>query len=127
MARVLLLEPDTILGHTYATALGQSSHKVIWCQTAQDAISDIDVHLPDIVVLELQLALHNGIEFLYEFRSYADWHHIPVIILSHVPPGLQAISDVLWDHLNVVAYHYKPMTKLVDLIKSVDSTLVPAQ
>jgi len=123
MAKVLLVEPDVLLGQTYSAALKQADHLVTWCQTAQQAIQTIDSKSPDIVILELQLAMHNGIEFLYEFRTYNDWQQVPVIVLSHVLPTLKAMSPVLWDHLHIAAYHYKPLTKLSELTRSVDRVL----
>jgi DNA-binding response OmpR family regulator len=124
MASVLLVEPDIILGKTYRDSLVASDHKVTWCRTAQAAIGSTEKLLPDIVVLELQLPMHNGIEFLYEFRSYHDLRHIPVVVLSQVQPAQRAISSVLWDQLGIVAYHYKPFTRLADLARTIDSVMV---
>ena len=76
---------------------------------------------PDIVIVELQLVDHSGIEFLYEFRSYVDWQQIPVIILTNVPESEFAGSQsLLRDDLNVQAYLYKPLTSLQKLIQFVD-------
>lgn len=124
MPAILLVEPDLLLGRTYRDALKQSGHEVTWRRSAQTAIASTDKHLPDLVILELQLPIHNGVEFLYEFRSYYDLRSIPVVILSHVQPAQRAISGVLWDQLNIAAYHYKPLTRLADLIRSVDRVLV---
>lgn len=123
MARVLLLEPDFQLGSMYQQALKTGGHEVLWQRTAQDALHDVDKSGIDIVITELQLALHNGIEFLYEFRSYHEWKHIPILVLSHVSPEQTAIGRSLWEHIKITAYHYKPRTKLADLIESVDKVL----
>ena len=124
MAYVLLLEPDIVLGSTYEQALTSAGHKVTHSRTAQDALHQIDRGGADIVITELQLALHNGIEFLYEFRSYREWQDIPVIILSNVSPKNNSVGRYLWDNLNVSAYLYKPATKLRSLLDSVDAALV---
>jgi CheY-like chemotaxis protein len=124
MPQVLLVEPDVILGRTYRDALEASGHKVAWCRSAQSAIASTDKLVPDLVVLELQLPVHNGIEFLYEFRSYHDLRPIPVVVLSQVQPAQRAISNVLWDQLSIVAYHYKPFTRLADLARTIDSVMV---
>ncbi len=126
MANVLLVEPDILLGKTYAAALEIAGQRVKWRRTPQTAIRSVDAKSPDLIILEFQLAMHNGIEFLYEFRSYNDWQTVPVIVLSHVQPALRAISPMLWEQLHVVAYHYKPLTKLNDIIRSVDRVLAPA-
>lgn len=123
MASVLLLEPDAILGSTYAQALSSAGHAVTHKRTAQEALHDIDRSSVDLVITELQLALHNGIEFLYEFRSYYEWKNIPVIVLSSISPANTAIGRYLWKHLKISTYHYKPATKLGGLIDSVEQIL----
>jgi len=126
MAHILLLEPDTLLGNTYRAALEFSGHTVTLCQDAQAAVHNMDIEAPDIIITELSLAVHNGVEFLYELRSYAEWQNIPVVVLSHTPSVHADVMRVLWQELRIAAYHYKPLTKLADLIRSVEQTLVPA-
>ena len=125
MAQVLLLEPDFQLGAMYQQALTAGGHRVIWHRTAQEALHDVDRSAVDVVITELQLALHNGIEFLYEFRSYHEWKNIPVLVLSQVSPEQTGIGRALWDHIKIAAYHYKPRTKLRDLVEAVDKVLAP--
>jgi len=73
--------------------------------------------------LELQLASHNGIEFLYELRSYNDWQSIPVIIHSLVPAT--AFTNIA-PELGVVSYLYKPTTTLKKLCTSVSDLQLQA-
>src|SRR5665213_2102299 len=87
MARILLIEPDRRLAETYAKALVAAGHKVTARAGAQSAITAADGAKPDLVILELQLIEHSGVEFLYEFRSYPEWQDIPVLIHSGVPAG----------------------------------------
>jgi len=114
---VLLIEPDRLLADTYRLALEAVGHSVRMCAGAQSAIFCADEVTPDVVLLELQLVGHSGIEFLYEFRSYPEWQNIPVVIHSHVPAGELAGSwQVFKKHLGVSSYHYKPLTSLQKLI-----------
>ena len=118
--KILLVEPDHILATTYSQALQTAGHHVVIEPTAQAAISAADASKPDLVILELQLVEHSGIEFLYEFRSYTDWQAIPVIIQSQVPP--QEFADnwqLLQDELGVQTYLYKPRTSLSGLLQAV--------
>ncbi len=125
MSQILLLEPDTLLGSTYQEALQSVSYEVVWCKDAQQAVDALNKNTPDLIIAELQLAKHNGVEFLYELRSYADWQRVPVIVLSHISQLERGISDALWQHMGIAAYHYKPFTKLQDLIRSVDTIVAP--
>ena len=114
---ILLIEPDKILAGTFCQAFRAKQHTVAVAHSAQSAVLAADKQQPDLVVLELQLIEHSGIEFLYEFRSYNDWQAIPVIILSQVPPGEFSTSwPLLKRELGVNRYFYKPHTNLLHLL-----------
>ncbi len=121
MARILLVEPDRVLAKVTSEALERAGHEVPVCTGAQAAVSAADTAAPDLVILEVQLVEHSGIEFLYEFRSYLDWLHIPVLIHTNVPAGEFSASAELLEHeLGVSAYLYKPATSLQKLLSAVN-------
>jgi DNA-binding response OmpR family regulator len=122
--RILLIEPDKVLAHLYHQALEGAGHVVCWTNGAQDAIHQADGFNPELVILELQLAAHNGVEFLYEFRSYSDWIDIPAVILSVVPQGASGLPEPTLEKLGVIDYLYKPETKLKDVVRTIRN-LVP--
>lgn len=118
---ILLVEPDRLLARTYYAALSERGHQVNICATAQAAIFCADEQRPDLVILELQLVSHSGIEFLYEFRSYQDWDDVPVIINTYVPPREFSESQtLLQEQLGIKAYYYKPVTTLFELVRSAE-------
>lgn len=124
MAQILLIEPDRLLAKTYGQALRQAGHEVKAAHGAQAGIGAADATRPDLVLLELQLVGHSGIEFLYEFRSYADWQGIPVLVHTHVPESEFSDSwQLMQQELGVQAYLYKPRTSLHELVKAVNENL----
>lgn len=123
MAHILLLEPDRILAEIYGRALSSEGHQVVPCASAQAAVLAADQQRPDVVLLELQLIEHSGIEFLYEFRSYAEWQSIPVIIHTHVPPSEFATQWQVLKQLGIGAYLYKSHASLKQLSRTVDEQL----
>lgn len=127
MANILLIEPDKILADTYRRALEHAGWQVRVAANAQLGLDCADACRPDVVVLELQLAGHNGVEFLYEFRSYAEWFDVPVIVHTLTPPTAFAEQEILRNQLGVVAYQYKPNTKITQLIASVREQLAAVQ
>lgn len=126
MSKILLVEPDTLLARTYKKALEHAGYDVKTATGAQDAIHQVDEQSPDLVILELQMAAHNGVEFLYEFRSYPEWQSLPVIINSLVPPAEMDENTVFWDYLAISAYLYKPRASLSELLYSVENCLALA-
>lgn len=117
---IILVEPDKLLANTYRQAFEAAGHNAVMCASAQSAIFAADECMPDIVILELQLIGHSGLEFLYEFRSYPEWQHIPVIVNTTIPAGEFSGSwAILTNQLGVTGYHYKPLTSLRALLRSV--------
>jgi DNA-binding response OmpR family regulator len=124
MAHVLLLEPNTLLAAAYTQALQHAGHKVTHRSSGQAAVEAADAASPDIVVLELQLTAHNGIEFLHEFRSYPDWQKVPVVINTLLPPSRIALAEeALRRDLGVGAILYKPRASLQDLLRVIREQL----
>lgn len=121
--RVLLLEPDVLQAASYREALERAGHEVFHARSAQTAVQLADEQAPDIVVLELQLPAHNGVEFLYEFRSYQEWLHVPVIVHSFVRPHDLKKSPILTAELGVSQVLYKPKTSLMQLCAAVRSVM----
>ena len=87
MAEILLIEPDRVLADSYVRALQSAGHEVNAASGAQAAILAADAIQSDLVVMEIQLVEHSGIEFLYVFRSYIDWREVPVLLHTNVPPA----------------------------------------
>jgi DNA-binding response OmpR family regulator len=117
---VLLLEPNTLLAKTYTEAFRLAGHSVAHATGAQAAVDAADRQQPDVVVLELQLPAHSGLEFLHEFRSYPEWQGVPVVVHSMVSPTqTSAVEESLKRDLGVWAVLYKPRTSLQRLLGAV--------
>jgi DNA-binding response OmpR family regulator len=123
---ILLIEPNTLLAQTYTEALTHIGYTVAHAAAAQSAVLAADAQQPDMVILELQLPAHSGVEFLHEFRSYPEWQHVPVVVHTVLPPQkLHAAAQALSQDLGVSAFLYKPRTTLEQLLHAV-RTHMPA-
>lgn len=117
---ILLIEPDAVAAPLYDAGLQAAGHTVTTASSAQGAISAADTQTPDVVIMEMQLGAHNGIAFLQEFRSYAEWRHIPVIVHSfQKPPADVAILDALQREYGMHTWLYKPQTTIAALVSVV--------
>ena len=119
---VLVVEPDELLAKTYRRILTDSGYYVRSSTNAQDAIIDIDSTKPDVILVEIQLRLHNGIELLNEILSYPDLSEIPIIVLTYVPEA--SFSSLLNDkQLKIVKYLYKSQATHQDILFAVQEAL----
>lgn len=122
MRRVLLLEPDRLLGEAVKGYFAKAGYSVSTHSDPQAAISQADKQLPDVVITELQLANRSGVEFLYEFRSYPEWQNIPVIIFTNLSAEQLASYEKVFSELNIAATLYKPATSLKQLLERVQQS-----
>ncbi len=122
---ILLVEPDKVQAQVLSRVLKLDGHSVSHALSAQAAVHAADERMPDVVVLELQLPRHNGVEFLYEFRSYPEWLHVPVVVHSFVPERELLPAATLGRELGVVQILHKPSASLAQLCATVRA-LTPA-
>ena len=120
MIDVLLVEPDALLGSTYKKFLQRANYKVDLQTNPQASIHALDRQIPKLIILEIQLGEHNGIEFLYELRSHPDWRDIPIVINSVIPSDVLGISSLMADKLGIVEILYKPRVTLDKLLSLVN-------
>lgn len=123
MKHILVVEPDTVLANIYKSALQKQEYSVAVAGNAQLAIDQIDAWRPDIVVLELQLGGHGGVEFIYELRSHIDLQDIPIIIHTLTPlQDVKKFSKAL-DLLKVYTLLYKPTSSIQTLSNKIKHAL----
>ena len=123
--KILLVEDDPWLAELYQnTLLAETDCQVFLAGTAESALGVLD-ETPDVnlIVLDMFLPEHNGIEFLHELASYTDINVIPVIVLSSVYKHDFGMNEERWKHYGVVKYLYKPTTKPKDLLVEIKKQL----
>ena len=113
--KILLIEPDSVLARSYEAALVSDSHIVAWVKSAEQAVQEADRDCPDAVILNIDMPRHNGMEFLYEFRSYTEWRHVPVVLLVSALNHDMSDQTVLREQLRVQMVLVKSRTTLKQL------------
>lgn len=117
--KVLLVEDDYDLSDMYVAALTASGHKVSVVHNAQAALDFLENNKVNLLVLDLLLPGHNGLNVLHELRTYDDWRLLPVIILSNLNREETGISVAHLHELGVTSYLVKSQTKPHMLVQAV--------
>ncbi len=120
---ILLVEPDAITARVVCERFSQEGYQVELARSGQEAIDVLERITVDAIVLEPQLGVHNGVEFLYELRSYADWQHIPVIVWTMNSVLAQRRFSKAWRELGLDYVLYKPDVSLASLARKTSELL----
>lgn len=116
--RVLLVEHDLFLQDMYIRMLLQGGIDVSCADSAEQAIEVLNAESVDVIVSELQLGGHDGIEILHELRSYDDWLDLPFVALSNIPEQNYP-SKNRWQRYGVSKFLYKPTLNSTLLLRAV--------
>lgn len=103
MARVFIIEDDTMMGECLelATRAGlqkvqnhsKTEHNIEKFTNIFDVMSVINSHLPDLIILDILLSGPDGFTLLNELMTYHDTAQIPVIIVSSLDLSDQDLSS----------------------------------
>lgn len=127
MSHVLIVDADRSLRSIAKKAFEAMGFTAAAVSSAEQAIAACEERCPDVIVLDLQLRGHSGVELLHELRSYAEWQQIPVVLYTGVPKSDLAGFDTAFAMAGIQAYCYKPETSLKKLIGVVqDQAALPA-
>lgn len=120
--RILFIEPDKQLATSYGAGLEAAGHTVTYARDAQSGVHKADDCTPEIVIVSLEMARHNGIEFLYEFRSYGEWQDVPAILCTSLPTPELLRDGVMQTQLKIDTVLVRSQTSVADLVRAVART-----
>jgi len=121
MNKILIIEPDLLLANNLKKFLEHYNFICSVVTDGQSAIEYVDNFLPDLIILELQLVNHSGIEFLYELRSYSDTRLLPVLIYSYISQDTWRDSwSLIENQLLIKDYLYKPQANFYQVLSRIN-------
>ena len=120
---ILIVEPSKELTEVLARALAKNGMSCEVAHSARQGIKLADEQQPKLVILELVMPRHNGMEFIHEFRSYPDWLEVPLILYTNVSRDELQLSDSTLAEMGITGHFYKPTTSLARLVGAVESKL----
>lgn len=98
MKNVLLIDQSQATQKAISEIMADSNTNILCAVDATTGINMACETTPDIVLIELSLGGHSGMEFIYEFRTYSDWQNIPIIIYSTIRLDSTILKSVSYTH-----------------------------
>jgi len=84
MARILLIDDDTVLLKLYSTKLTADQHQVATATNGEEGLTQVSQFKPQVIILDLLMPKLNGFAFLEQLNQKPDTKAIPKIIFSSV-------------------------------------------
>ncbi len=98
--KILIIDDDNLVCLSLKKLLIKLGYDVDICLNGEETFEKIEDFEPDIILLDIYLTTHNGLELLKQFQQ--KFHHIPVIMItgySDVKIAVTAIKSGAFDFL----------------------------
>lgn len=105
MKKVLVADDEHLLCQLYTEELRSEGYEVFTTNDGAGLIEMIEQHRPDLIVLDIKMGEHDGLDLLQDIRNA--YYEMPVILYS-------AYSSFRHDLKSIAADHY--------VVKSADLT-----
>ncbi len=82
---LVLVVDDELSFRFFLKALFEThGNQVIACQNAKDGLEQVGKKIPDLIILDVMMPGHGGLEMYTTLKKNPQWKNIPVIMLSGV-------------------------------------------
>lgn len=105
--RIVLIDDETLLCQTVQDILENSAVEVVLCPSPASALSFVQQTKPDLVLLDIYLEGHNGLDILATLKQHSELKHIPVMMLTANAQQEMVERSIL---LGATDYLAKPFT-----------------
>ena len=82
MALVLLVEDDEDSRRIVRTLLTRAGHEMVEAVTGPDGVAAAGRHLPDLILMDLQLPGYDGFEATRRLKANPALQHIPILAVT---------------------------------------------
>ena len=82
-AKILVADDEQFLRESYQELLTQEGYQVITASNGQEALDLVSQNRPNLILLDIQMPVLDGNEFLRKLRDNEQTKNIPVIVLTN--------------------------------------------
>lgn len=121
MAKILLVEDDTILVEMYQAKFELEGHDVKVATNGEDCLKVLEEFEPDLILLDILMPKLNGFHVLKEIKKQPNLRQIPVILLTNLGQAEVDMNQELAKALGVNDYliksHHTPDEVVAKAVK----------
>lgn len=114
-AKVLVVEDELALAQAYKEKLSREGFSVFLALDGRQAVMNLELFIPDVVILDVRLPQMNGDEVLSLMKSQDRWRRIPVIVASN-DSDCELIERMLM--MGASTFFLKGKSSLADVVDS---------
>lgn len=123
MAKILLIDDDTLLTRMYQRKLAEDGYEVRTAPDGLEGLEAIRQEKPDLILLDILMPRMNGYETLKRIKENKEWAKIPVLMLTSLDDKPEERKKL--KEFGVEEYLIKSALSLPQLSEKVNQYLKP--
>jgi len=112
----ILITDDSIINQlSVKQCIEDLNYHTMTASNGKEAIEILRTNHVDLIILDLQMPVMDGFDFLDWLQNYEDFNDIPIIVYSSMTDE-ETVREVL--SYKIFGYHFKPSTQVDQLLFS---------
>lgn len=84
MARILIVEDDTVIANLFKSAFTKEGYEVELALDGLEALDKIKIFKPTIILSDIMMPRMDGIELIKHLKAKKNTKNIPVVVMSNL-------------------------------------------
>jgi DNA-binding response OmpR family regulator len=118
MAKILLIEDDSLIIKIYSTRLKADGFDVISADNGEDGIAIAQKEMPDFILLDVMMPKMDGFKVLETLRAKDELKSIPIVVYSNLAQESEIQKAIDLGATEFIVKANISPTELVNKIKS---------
>lgn len=125
MARILIADDDPLLRALLQHKLAAAEHQVIAAEHGGEVLDLVQVHKPDLIVLDAMMPVMDGFEVLRRLKSDETTRAVPVIMLTALKHEKDVVGGLQLGAADYLAKPFIPeeLVQRISRIIAADSSM----
>lgn len=124
MAKIMLVEDDTILVEMYQAKFELEGHDITVATNGEECLKILETFTPELILLDILMPKVNGFHVLKEVKKHPNLRQIPVILLTNLGETEVDMNKELARALGVADYliksHHTPDEVVEKAVKALE-------
>lgn len=127
MSKILIADDNTMNRQLGAMLLERAEQRVVEAANGEEAVAVAQAEQPDLILMDLNMPVMDGIDALHRLREIEATRHIPILAITGYPErwGRQMVLE--WGFQGYLEKPFRPDTFADDVLAHLQPVLTPVR
>lgn len=122
MAKILIVEDDTLVAMAICDALQEAGHYVVHANSGDAALARLEREIPDLVITDYRMPRMDGGELIRFIRNSEKLLSVPILLISSFSAAVAGVSGMIQGYVAKPYFHGALMTAVRQVLEDAEYT-----